>query len=129
MFAFAPDGTLCLSTGNQVGSHIYRVTGGVPSPIYSAPTESIAGLDFDPFLGSQDPGERYEVGTIAQKGSSQWADIHGVWAAQRSSSTDVVAELVLQDGHWTFVNFHYPDGSALLTILKLLREGRQKSTH
>ena len=89
----------------------------------------IAGLDFDPFLGSQDPGERYEVGTIAQKGSSQWADIHGVWAAQRSSSTDVVAELVLQDGHWTFVNFHYPDGSALLTVLKLLREGRQKSTH
>src|SRR5207253_10846874 len=30
----------------------------------------IAGLDFDPFLDSQDPGERYEVGTIAQKGSS-----------------------------------------------------------
>lgn len=69
------------------------------------------------------------MGTIAQKGSSQWADIHGVWAAQRSSSTDVVAELVLQDGHWTFVNFHYPDGSDLLTVLKLLREGRQKSTH
>jgi hypothetical protein len=46
-FAFAPDGTLYLSTGNRVGSHIYRVTAGVPSPIYNAPTESIAGLDFD----------------------------------------------------------------------------------
>ena len=46
-FAFAPDGTLYLSTGNRVGSHIYRVTAGVPSPVYSAPTESIAGLDFD----------------------------------------------------------------------------------
>ncbi len=46
-FAFAPDGTLYLSTGNRIGSHIYRISGGVPTSVYSAPTEAIAGLDFD----------------------------------------------------------------------------------
>jgi photosystem II stability/assembly factor-like uncharacterized protein len=46
-FAFAPDGTLHLSTGNRSGAHIYRVTAGIPSSIYTAPSESIAGFDFD----------------------------------------------------------------------------------
>lgn len=46
-FAFAPDGTLYLSTGNRIPSSIYQVSGGVPSVFYSDPSGAIAGFDFD----------------------------------------------------------------------------------
>jgi photosystem II stability/assembly factor-like uncharacterized protein len=46
-FAFAPDGTLYLSTGNRIPSSIYHVTLGGPVVFFSDPSGSIAGLDFD----------------------------------------------------------------------------------
>ena len=50
-FAFAPDGTLYLSSGNIVGASVYRVVGGVPTVFFTDPTGNIAGFDFDA-LGS-----------------------------------------------------------------------------
>lgn len=47
-FAFAPDGTLYLSSGNRVGASIYRVTGGTPVVFYTDPAGAIKGFDFDP---------------------------------------------------------------------------------
>jgi hypothetical protein len=47
-FAFAPDGTLYLSTGNRVGSSLYRVQAGAPVVFYTDPAGSIAGFAFDP---------------------------------------------------------------------------------
>lgn len=46
-FAFAPDGTLYLSSGNIVGASIYRVLGGTPVVFYTDASASIAGFDFD----------------------------------------------------------------------------------
>jgi hypothetical protein len=46
-FAFAPDGTLYLSTGNRLGASIFRVVGGTPSVFYTDPAGSIKGFDFD----------------------------------------------------------------------------------
>jgi hypothetical protein len=90
----------------------------------------IVGLDFDPFLNSQDPGEHYEVGKIMQKGDSYFVEVSGVWSGKKSEKPDVVVQLVNQDGHWLFVNFYdggkYPNGGDLLTILKALRDERQK---
>ena len=88
----------------------------------------IVGLDFDPFLNSQDPAERYEVGRIARKGERYRADIYGVFSGQKRKKPDVVAELLEKNGRWFFVNFHYPEDGDLLTVLRLLRESRQKAS-
>jgi len=91
----------------------------------------IVGLDFDPILNSQDPEDRYEVGKVTRKGDSYWVEVYGVRSGKRIEPPAVLAELVRKNGHWTFVNFHYPGpyGNDLLSILKLLREDRQKAAH
>jgi len=89
------------------------------------------GLDFDPFLHSQDPDEHYVAGRIAVKGTSYWAEVHSVRDGKKSEKPDVVAELVRENGRWIFVNFHYgtmdEPGNNLLNILKNLREFRGKT--
>ena len=85
------------------------------------------GLDFDPFLNSQDPAERYEVGRISHKGDSYFVDIHGVWSDKRHENPDVMAEVLHKNAHWVFVNFHYPEDRDLLAVLKSLRDSRQKA--
>jgi hypothetical protein len=92
---------------------------------------TIVGLDFDPFLNSQDPAERYRIGPITKRGSHYWVDVYGVWPGKKREKPDVVPELMHKNGHWIFVNFHYemkeyPDDGDLLTILKILWEDRQK---
>ena len=91
----------------------------------------IVGLDFDPFLNSQDPNERYVVGNIAEKGGSYWAEVHSLRSGQKSEKPVVVPELVLKNRRWLFVNFHYgksdqPEHENLLNVLKNLRKRRQK---
>jgi len=91
----------------------------------------IVGLDFDPFLNSQDSGERYEVGKATRKGGSYWVDVYGVWSGKKSEKADVVAEVVRKNGRWFFVNFHYPNAANprsgdLLSVLALLQEDRHK---
>ncbi len=93
----------------------------------------IVGLDFDPFLNTQDPCERYEVGKTVRKGNSYWVEVYGVCSGKRSEKPDVRPEVVRINGHWLFANFHYehqakdyPARDDLLGILKLLREAREK---
>jgi hypothetical protein len=92
--------------------------------------QEIVGLDFDPFLNSQDPDERYAVGKIVQRGDTYWVDIYSVRSGQRSDTPDVVPELKREGGKWRFVNFHYlrnknPQHENLLSILNSLRVQRQ----
>lgn len=87
----------------------------------------IVGLDFDPFLSSQDPSARYDVGKVTIKGGACWVEIHGVRPGKKSAAPDVTAELSHRDGRWIFVNFHYADGGDLLSVLKTLRDDRQKN--
>jgi hypothetical protein len=93
-----------------------------------APTE-IVGLDFDPFLASQDPCERYEVVAVRKNGQSYLVDVHGVGRCEDHQEADVAAEVVARNGDWLFINFHYPRLGAgdLITILKGLRQDREKS--
>jgi hypothetical protein len=86
----------------------------------------IVGLDFDPFLNSQDPSERYEVGNITPRGESYWVDIYGLWPGKKRERPDVMAELLHRNGRWLFVNFHYPGDKDLLSVLKSLAENRKK---
>jgi hypothetical protein len=92
----------------------------------SSPGE-IVGLDFDPFLYSQDPDDRYETGRITRTGQSYRVEVYGISARKRSDDTSVGAELTGSSGHWRFRNFYYPQGRDLLTILASLRKSREKN--
>jgi hypothetical protein len=85
-------------------------------------------LDSDPILNSQDPADVYEARSVAQKGGHYFANIYGVWFMPVTGvgpGPQVIAEITMLDGHWAFLNFHYPDSTCaenenLLANLKFL---------
>lgn len=98
----------------------------------------VAGLDFDPILNSQDPGDHYTVGHIDLKNKETcWAEIYEGSPGENSKQSYVAAELANSAGRWQLVNFYYSspnsDFSAsvshggLLALLRELREARQKA--
>lgn len=88
----------------------------------------IVGLDFDPFLNSQAPCDRYEVHNIVKQGEGYWAEIHGVGGCMAHDSPDLTAEVISRNGTWMFANFHYPGQFAqdLLNLLASLHRDRTK---
>jgi len=95
----------------------------------------LVGLDFDPFLATNDdPYERYVVGNASPKGDRYWVQIYGIHAGKKSKTPVVVPELVFTHGRWTFVNFHYeiskfPENENLLSVLNVLKKDREKYAH
>jgi len=93
----------------------------------------LVGLDFDPFLNTQDDPERMVVGNATMKGSDCYVDVFRASKAGKKESNKpaVIPELAQKNGKWVFVNFHYPaDGSSkdydLLGTLKQLAADRIK---
>lgn len=92
----------------------------------------VVGLDFDPFLNAQDVPERYMVGKARRKSDHWLVEVFGLWNGKKNSTPDVVPELVLKNGQWVFVNFHYPDSKIpinenLVSVLKELKKERDKT--
>ncbi len=90
----------------------------------------IVGLDFDPFVGSQDPADHYEARQPTLNGGKCSV---GVWRASptdraaKLNRPEAVAELKIQNGRWRFVNFRYSIGGPdLLRLLANLREERRR---
>ena len=86
----------------------------------------IVGLDFDPFLNSQDPGRHYRVDKVVPKGGSYFVEIHRVSAGKSEEKITATAEVMGKNGQWYFVNFLYPNGPNLLGVLKALKDDRDK---
>jgi hypothetical protein len=86
----------------------------------------IVGIDFDPFLNSQDPEEHYKVGKIDRRDGSCWVEIYGIRNGIQPPAPDVTAEIARSNNTWKFVNFHYSDNSDLLGVLKQLKIDREK---
>ena len=88
----------------------------------------IVGLDYDPFLFSQDPCERYVAESVTYNAEKCFVDVHSVCQGRKSAKADVVPELTYQDGSWIFLNFHYGinDSAGLLGNLKSLRDERKQ---
>jgi hypothetical protein len=85
-------------------------------------------LDFDPFLCSQDPAQRYLAGKTTRQGGACLVEIRR--SGHVAGRPDVVAELTYGDDRWTFVNFHYgksaySEDENLLATLKTLQRDRQ----
>ncbi len=83
----------------------------------------IVGLDFDPFLATQDPCEHYVLGKATGDGERYEIPIFAVCSGKQSKRPDVVAQVERREGSWVFINFYYPKvGGDLLSILKRLRK-------
>jgi hypothetical protein len=80
----------------------------------------IAGLDFDPFLASQDPCERYVAGDSINAGPIYHVPVYGICGKTRREKPDLVADVVRHDTVWTFADFRYPNAhdGQLTRILK-----------
>ena len=89
------------------------------------------GLDFDPFVNSQDPAPLYRVGKTTVNAGSCFAEVHGV-PSDRKDQPDVTAELRPENGSWRFVNFHYgsdngAENENLISILRRLKRDREQA--
>lgn len=96
----------------------------------------IVGLDFDPFLNSQDPCDGYEVGKIRGSRDEYQVEIYGVCSGKRKASPDAVCVVRRSGDDWLFVNVlypslrgQYPNSADLLTTLGLLQAQRSKNSH
>jgi hypothetical protein len=95
-----------------------------------AKADDIVGLDFDPFLNSQDPSSEFKVERTKVDGERCRAVVFGF--EQGAKEEQVEPELALRDGQWVFANFHYPQtkyhpvDENLISILKSLAADRAK---
>jgi hypothetical protein len=87
----------------------------------------ITGLEFDPFLNSQDPSPKFQVQSVSLKDGVCRAVVWGLDDGKRRE--EVEPELTSKYGTWGFVNFHYPGTTRpsdenLIGQLNMLREER-----
>lgn len=89
----------------------------------------IAGIDFDPFVGSQDPADHYDIRNVRLKGNRCFAEIWRDSPKDRfpePKMPDAIAELSQVRGTWRFDNFFYPEVNAnLVETLALLKTERR----
>ncbi|HTW34282.1 MAG TPA: hypothetical protein VMD53_06670 [Rhizomicrobium sp.] len=78
----------------------------------------LVGLDFDPILNSQDPADHYVAGKLVRKRRRYLIEVLAVRNGTKSTTPDVTAEFSGDGRHFVFINFHYPDGGDLLSILR-----------
>ena len=86
----------------------------------------IDGLDFDPFLGSQDPAKKYLAANAVRTSAGYRVDVYTSTSGKRSLKPDVTVDLTMRGGDWIITDFRYPVGHDLLTTLRLLREDRER---
>ncbi|MDR3690733.1 MAG: hypothetical protein P4L46_15255 [Fimbriimonas sp.] len=87
-------------------------------------TGEIVGLDFDPFLNSQDPELRYVAGTPVASRGSYLVGVHGASATKPA----VFAKVESRHGAWRFTNFIYSSGDNLLEVLERLKKLRESGS-
>jgi hypothetical protein len=88
--------------------------------------EEIVGIDWDPFLWSQDPYEQYRVGQISERAGKYYVDVHSLQDGLLSKTPDVVAIVGNEGNNLVFLDFKNPDGASLLMTLKKLKQSRAK---
>jgi hypothetical protein len=83
-------------------------------------------LNFDPFLSTVGHVGQFELGEIRKQGSAYFAEISVINSIGKKVPT-IWPELKRTNGHWVFVNFHYPYANTDLLIgLKIYRGNRQR---
>jgi hypothetical protein len=91
----------------------------------------LIGIDWDPFLNTQDPAQKYTVQNTSVLHDNCAAETwSGRTISTKNPKPDIVAILKWIDGNWKFVNFdNDPKAktpSDLISILNRLKESREK---
>ena len=96
----------------------------------SRDSEEVVGLDWDPFLASQDPCESYRVGKATARETDYLVEVYPSCPSsdQPTDKPVVLAEVGHHNGAWVFANFRYPaDSGDLLTDLARLQAARDST--
>ena len=88
---------------------------------------SIVGIDWEPFVGGQDPCERYEVGSIRVKESARLVDVHPACNARRSDEASATLELHQVNHTWRIVDVWYSADGSLSEHLRRLQAERRSA--
>ncbi|WIL19805.1 hypothetical protein [Geothrix sp.] len=80
----------------------------------------IDGLDFDPFLNTQDPAPSYMVGSIRKWQGLYWVEVFTRDRKGKRGSLAVTPQVAVENGNCVFVDFYYPKGGHLQDILRRL---------
>lgn len=88
--------------------------------------DDVVGLDFDPFLNTQEEAGHYTVERITEGRGVYMAEIR----ARDSSGKqpEVIAEVAQQGGKLVFVDFLYPGQGDLLGVLRTLAKQREQAS-
>ncbi len=86
--------------------------------------DDIVGLDFDPFLNSQDPDDKYVVGGVTEKDGLYLVDVYGLRKGKREKAVSVTAALKPAKNSFVFANFLYGADGDLVAVLKGLADDR-----
>jgi len=88
--------------------------------------DEVVGLDWDPFLNTQEPCDPYRVQGTTRRGDTVLVSVKGTCADREPQvSPDVVAELGRLGGRWVFLDFrHGADAGSLRQDLARLRAER-----
>lgn len=83
----------------------------------------IVGIDFDPFLNSQDPSSHFDVGSVSEKGSDFFVEVK-TGTAREKRVPSVVVDVRSANGNYTLANFLYPQNGDLRNVLAELKRHR-----
>ena len=86
----------------------------------SAAKGEIDGLDFDPFLNTQDPAPSYTIGKIRKQKDLYWVEVYPRDQRGKRGKLAVKPQVAVENGKCVFVNFYYPEGGNLREILRRL---------
>jgi len=86
----------------------------------------IVGLDFDPFLNSQEAVDRSVVGNTTEKNGAFRVEVYHFLDGKKDKKPQIIAEVKSVNGHWVFVNFWNSDKGNLLDELRQLAKDRKK---
>lgn len=95
----------------------------------AADSDEVVGLDWDPFLNTQDPCSTYRVGSSNHAKPRALVPVFGTCGD--TAHPQVVAELEVRDQGWRFVNFRHASdtGSLLSDLAELQREREHGKAH
>jgi hypothetical protein len=108
-------------------SELYRALKADNDAQARTPSE-LVGLDSDPFLNTQDPCERFAIGSVKRRRDLYRVEVFAVCDGTRHDRPIALADVRMTSGHWEFVDFYHDGGKGgLLATLRLLSKDRRKS--
>jgi Protein of unknown function (DUF3828) len=88
---------------------------------------ALEGLDFDPFLNSQDPSGKYQIGEVKWSGGHYDVEVRSFSEGKSPGRPSLIAEVSSGRGHLWFRNFRYEQNQDLLGVLKRFKTNRDSA--